>query len=88
MVRLVGEGGPPKRRGHEPGDLYLNIVIKEHELFERDGLDVHLEVPLTLSQALLGGKITVPTLGAPAEVVVRFFFNNCDGSIKSTNAVS
>ncbi|MFA6627669.1 MAG: molecular chaperone DnaJ [Bacilli bacterium] len=44
------------------GDLYINISVKPHELFVRDGLDIYLEMPLTFSQAALGANLDVPTL--------------------------
>ena len=44
------------------GDLYINIRVRPHELFQRDGLDVYMEMPITFSQAALGASIIVPTL--------------------------
>lgn len=55
-----GEGGI---NGGLAGDLYIQISVKEHELFERDGLNLYIEMPITFSQAALGGNIDVPTLG-------------------------
>jgi len=52
----VGSHGGPN------GDLYVQIRIQEHEFFERDGFDVHCEVPITFSQAALGAEVEVPTL--------------------------
>jgi len=52
----VGIGGGP------PGDLYVHLQIKEHPLFERKGNDLYCEVPVTLSQAISGTVIKVPTL--------------------------
>ena len=45
-----------------PGDLYVVIKVNKHPLFVRDGLDLHCEVPITFSQAALGGVIEAPTL--------------------------
>ena len=55
-----GEGGI---NGGMPGDLYIQVNVRKHELFERDGLNLYLEMPITFSQAALGGNIEVPTLG-------------------------
>lgn len=60
-VRLSGEG----EAGHNnasPGDLYIQIKLKAHDLFERDGADLHCDVPLSFSTAALGGEIHVPSL--------------------------
>ena len=54
-----GEGGI---NGGMPGDLYIQVNVKEHEIFERDGLNLYMEMPITFSQAALGGNIEVPTL--------------------------
>lgn len=54
-----GEAG---RKGGMNGDLYINVNVRPHEIFERDGLDVYMEMPITFSQAALGGEIIVPTL--------------------------
>ena len=60
-VRVAGEGeaGDP---GAPPGDLYCVIRVRKHPLFVRHGLDLHCEVPITFSQAALGGPLEVPTL--------------------------
>ena len=49
-------------RGGQAGDLYVVIKVRKHPLFVREGLDLHCEVPITFSQAALGGAIEVPTL--------------------------
>lgn len=58
-----GEAG---LRGGPAGDLYVVLHVKEHELFERDGLDLHCEVPVSFTTAALGGEINVPTLDGRA----------------------
>ena len=55
----LGENGGPA------GDLLLYVHVKEHKLFKRDGYDLHIEVPLTITQAALGATIDVPTLDKP-----------------------
>jgi molecular chaperone DnaJ len=60
-IRLQGEGegGDP---GAPPGDLYCVMRVRPHKLFVRQGLELHCEVPITFSQAALGGSLEVPTL--------------------------
>ncbi|MFA6447832.1 MAG: molecular chaperone DnaJ [bacterium] len=60
-LRLTGEGEPGERGGPR-GDLYVEIYIKEHEFFKRDGQDVFCEIPISFTQAALGDEIDVPTL--------------------------
>jgi molecular chaperone DnaJ len=62
-----GDAGP---RGGPAGDLYVVISIKDHELFERDGHDLHCNVPLGYPVAALGGELAVPTLDGRANVKV------------------
>jgi molecular chaperone DnaJ len=68
-IRLSGEGeaGPP---GSPPGDLYVEVHVREHEVFQRDGDDLHCEIPIRISQAALGGTVRVPTLDGEAEIRV------------------
>jgi molecular chaperone DnaJ len=55
-------GGEAGLRGGPPGDLYVVIHIKEHEVFSRNGMDLNCEVPIPFTTAALGGEIRVPTL--------------------------
>ncbi|HZW18442.1 MAG TPA: molecular chaperone DnaJ [Luteimonas sp.] len=66
-IRLSGEGeaGPP---GSPPGDLYVEVRVRPHPIFERDGDDLHCEVPIRISQAALGDTVRVPTLNGEAEI--------------------
>ena len=66
-IRLTGEGeaGPP---GTPPGDLYVEVRVREHDIFQRDGDDLHCEVPIRISQAALGDTVRVPTLRGEAEI--------------------
>jgi len=61
-IRLSDEGEAGMRGGPN-GDLYIFITIKPHELFVRDGADLHVRVPIAMSVAALGGDFEVPTLG-------------------------
>ena len=58
----------PGPNGGPPGDLYIEIRIKPHDIFERDGDDLHCTVPVGMTSAALGGTIEVPTLGGKAEI--------------------
>jgi len=60
-VRVRGEGGRGIASG-PPGDLILNIRMEPHSTFEREGDDIHLELPVSFTEAALGGKVRVPTI--------------------------
>lgn len=68
-IRLAGEGeaGPA---GVAAGDLYVEVRVREHPIFQRDGDDLYCELPIRLSQAALGADIKVPTLGGSVEVKI------------------
>ncbi len=57
-----GGGGEAGLRGGGSGDLYVVIHLKEHSIFQRDGMDLHCEMPIPFSIAALGGEVRVPTL--------------------------
>ena len=60
-VRLSGEGERGERGG-PPGDLYVEVAVKEHPIFMREGTHLHCEVPISFATAALGGELEVPTL--------------------------
>jgi molecular chaperone DnaJ len=66
-IRSTGNG-EPGTNGGPPGDLYIEIRLKKHELFERDGDDLHCVVPVSVTTAALGGEINVPTLKGAAAI--------------------
>lgn len=68
-IRSAGNG-EPGINGGPAGDLYVEIRIKEHEIFQRDGDDLHCELPIPFTTAALGGTIEVPTLTGRAEITV------------------
>jgi molecular chaperone DnaJ len=68
-IRLAGKG-EPGLNGGPPGDLYVEIHIVEHEVFQRDGDDLHAELPVSFATAALGGEVEVPTLEGRATVPV------------------
>ncbi|MHB1171042.1 MAG: DnaJ C-terminal domain-containing protein [Lacisediminihabitans sp.] len=61
-IRLRGKG-EPSPDGGAPGDLTLTVTVRKHPVFERDGLNLRLDVPVTFVEATLGATIEVPTLG-------------------------
>jgi len=69
-IRLANEG-EAGLRGGPPGDLYIFVSVKPHDLFHRDGADLYARVPIAMTTAALGGEFEVPTLdGARAKVKV------------------
>ena len=69
-IRLTGEGeaGP---QGTPPGDLYVVVAVRQHEIFQRDGANVYCRVPLPLTRAALGGEVEVPSIdGTRAKVKI------------------
>jgi molecular chaperone DnaJ len=68
-LRSTGNGDLGVKNG-PPGDLYIVIQVKAHEIFEREGDDLHCDLPLSFAIAALGGEITVPTMEAKAAVKI------------------
>src|SRR5207249_397356 len=58
-VRIKGKG--VESPGGEPGDLFIITQVTPHPYFRRDGLDIHVDVPISMYEALLGTKVDVPT---------------------------
>jgi molecular chaperone DnaJ len=69
-IRLSGEGEAGDHNG-TPGDLFCEVYVAEHPLFEREGMDLLCEVPITFSQAALGAEIMVPGIFAQEEMEVH-----------------
>ncbi len=68
-IRVTGEG-EAGYRGSEPGDLYLQVRVRTHPKFVRDGSDLRLELPVSFVQAALGAKLSVETLDGSVELKV------------------
>jgi molecular chaperone DnaJ len=68
-IRMAGEG-EAGRNGGPPGDLYVEIRVREHAIFERDGSHLSCEVPVSFATATLGGTVEVPTLGGNVDLKV------------------
>ncbi|OUW02087.1 MAG: molecular chaperone DnaJ [Betaproteobacteria bacterium TMED156] len=64
-IRSAGNGEPGQNGGAK-GDLYVEVNVKEHHVFQRDNDDLHCEAPISFSQSALGGSIDVPTLNGRA----------------------
>jgi molecular chaperone DnaJ len=68
-IRLAGEGEAGVNGG-PPGDLYVVIQLKEHPVFQRDGSDLHCQMPVSFATAALGGELEIPTLDGQAKVKI------------------
>lgn len=68
QIRLKGQGETSP--GHRPGDLLITVSIAPHAFFKLDGNDLKVDLPITLYEAVLGGKVRVPTLGSAVELSI------------------
>src|ERR1700731_2588371 len=68
QIRLKGQGETAP--GHRPGDLLITVSIAPHQFFKVDGSDLRVDLPITLYEAVLGGKVRVPTLGNAVELSI------------------
>jgi chaperone protein DnaJ len=68
-IRLAGEG-EAGAEGGPSGDLYVQMSVKDHEIFQRDGKNLYCEVPISMFDACLGGEIEVPTLDGRVKLKV------------------
>ena len=68
-IRLSNEGEAGVNGGPS-GDLYVVVALKKHAIFERDGADLHCELPISFSVAALGGDVEIPTLGGNAKMKI------------------
>jgi DnaJ-class molecular chaperone len=69
VLRLKGKGNPGMGEG-EPGDALIEIAVRPHPVFKREGDDILVEVPITFDEAVLGGKVQVPTITGRVSVTV------------------
>ena len=70
IINIRG-GGDAGINGGPSGDLRVNVTVRPHPIFERDGFDVFCEIPITFSQAALGAEITVPTLDGKVKFTIH-----------------
>src|SRR4029077_16804229 len=68
QIRLKGQGNPGPRGRN--GDLLISVLVAPHAFFKREGADLRIEVPVTLYEAVLGGKVRVPTLDGAVELAI------------------
>jgi DnaJ-class molecular chaperone len=68
QIRLKGQGETAP--GHRPGDLLITVGIAPHAYFKVEGSDLRVDLPITLYEAVLGGKVRVPTLGSAVELSI------------------
>jgi DnaJ-class molecular chaperone len=68
QIRLKGQGETAP--GHRPGDLLITVSIAPHPFFKVDGSDLRIDLPITLYEAVLGGKVRVPTVGSAVELSI------------------
>jgi DnaJ-class molecular chaperone len=68
QIRLKGQGETAP--GHRPGDLLITVTIAPHPFFKVDGSDLRVDLPITLYEAVLGGKVRVPTLGSAVDLTI------------------
>lgn len=66
-IRIKGRG---EQTGGEPGDLFIITHVLPHPYFRREGLDISIDVPISLYEALLGTKVSVPTLDGPVTLTI------------------
>jgi DnaJ-class molecular chaperone len=69
-LRVPGQGQPAPGKGGTPGDLYLDLLVRPDRHLRRNGDDIELDLPVTVSEAVLGAKISVPTVEGPVTVTV------------------
>ncbi len=69
QIRLAGEGEAGEHNG-PPGDLYVEVRVKPHEIFKRDGDDLYCEMPVSFVTATLGGELEIPTLDGRASLKI------------------
>ena len=68
-VRLAGKGAPGVGGGR-PGDAYIEVEIEKHEFLTRENDDIHLDLPISLSEAVLGAKVRVPTITGSVSMTI------------------
>ena len=79
QIRLKGQGSPSPMGG-EAGDAIVTVKFERHKQFRRDGADLRVDLPITLYEAVLGGKVRVPTLDGSVEL-------NLPASVNTTKAL-
>ena len=68
-IRLSGKGAPGVNGG-PAGDLYVQIIIKPHDIFQREDDDLHADLPISFTTAALGGEVSVPTMDTETRITI------------------
>jgi len=68
-LRLRGKGGPGYGKG-PAGDALITLSVRPHPVFQREGHDILVTLPITIDEAVLGGKVTAPTIEGPVSVTI------------------
>lgn len=68
-LRLRGKGGPGMGEG-PAGDAFITISVRPHPVFVRNGDDIEMDLPITFDEAVLGGKVEVPTISGPVSMTI------------------
>lgn len=69
QIRLRGKGAPGMGKG-PAGDAYLDVTVEPHPVFRREGDDIHVVLPITLDEAVLGGRVEAPTIDGPVSLTI------------------
>lgn len=69
QIRLKGQGGPGRNNG-PAGDILLTLTVAAHPFLTREGSDLRMDLPVTLGEAVLGGRVNVPTLTGPVTLTI------------------
>lgn len=69
QIRLRGKGAPGRGKG-AAGDAYLDVTVMPHPVFRREGDDIHVVLPITLDEAVLGARVEAPTIGGPVNLTI------------------
>lgn len=69
VLRLRGKGGPGIGGG-PPGDALIEVHVRPHPLFRRAGEDIHIDLPVSLAEAVLGARVAVPTVAGPVTMTI------------------
>ncbi len=73
ILRLKGKGGPGfggGPQGAPPGDALIEVLVEPHPFFRRDGDDIEVELPVSLAEAVLGARVSVPTVTGPVTMTI------------------
>jgi DnaJ-class molecular chaperone len=75
VLRLRGKGRPGLGKDAPPGDALIDVAVRPHRIFLRKGDDIHVDLPITLTEAVLGARVTVPTPSGAVSMTVPKWTN-------------